>query len=96
MQGHCTWRRGEGDWCRIQGWQGPAPEGTLQDERGSCDGSAEKDFAVLTEACVGEDAMGTFLDPVNGMLATKDRGIPSEVGRQMTEQGDSGGRGRGR
>jgi hypothetical protein len=48
-------------------------------------GSAEDGFAGLTDIGGGEDAIGAFLDPVDNILATKDGGAPSKVGRQRTE-----------
>jgi hypothetical protein len=52
---------------------------------GSCDGSADEDFAGSTVAGGGEDTIGAFLDPVDDILATKDGRDPSEIGRQRTE-----------
>jgi hypothetical protein len=46
------------------------PKVAVQDEHRSCDGPAEKDFAVATDALVSEDAVGAFLDPVDDVLAT--------------------------
>jgi hypothetical protein len=43
---------------------------TMEDEHGSCDGPAEKNFAVPTDALVCKDTVGTFLDPIDNVLAT--------------------------
>jgi hypothetical protein len=36
----------------------------VEDKHGSSDRPTEKDFAVATDALVGKDAVGTFLDPL--------------------------------
>jgi hypothetical protein len=62
--------------------------GSCEKQEGSwtCgDGSAEEGFCGSTDAGGHEDAMGAFLDPVDNILATKDGGAPSKVGRQRTE-----------
>jgi hypothetical protein len=46
-----------------------APKVTVQNKHGSGDGPAEENFAVSTDALVGEDAMSAFLDPVDNILA---------------------------
>jgi hypothetical protein len=47
-----------------------APEVAVQDEHRGGDRPAEKDLAVATDFLVGEDAMSTFFDPINNILAT--------------------------
>jgi hypothetical protein len=44
------------------------PEIAMQHNRGGGDGPAEENFAVSTDALVGEDAMSAFLDPVHNIL----------------------------
>ena len=46
-----------------------APKVAVQDEHGRSDWPAENNFAVATNAFVCEDAMSTFLDPVDDVLA---------------------------
>ena len=55
---------------RFSGGSAWAPEITMQDKHGRGDGPAEDNFAVSTDALVGEDAMSAFLDPVDDILAT--------------------------
>jgi hypothetical protein len=55
--------------ARFVGDGSRAPEVAMKDEHGSCYRPAEKDFAVSTDALVGEDAMGAFFNPVDNILA---------------------------
>jgi hypothetical protein len=56
--------------ARFGGSSAGTPEVAVQYKHGSSNGPAEKDFAVATDALVGENAMGTFFDPIDNVLAT--------------------------
>jgi hypothetical protein len=45
------------------------PEVTVQDKHRSGDRPAEEDFAVSADAFVRKNTVGTFLDPVDNVLA---------------------------
>jgi hypothetical protein len=74
---------------KLENFAGEARETPTTGEAGNHgqqDVSAEDGFAGLTDTGGGEDAMGAFLDPIDGILVTKDGKAPSKVGRQRTER----------
>jgi hypothetical protein len=46
------------------------PKVAMENRHGSCDGPAEKNFAVPMDALVCEDTARTFLDPIYDILLT--------------------------